>query len=228
MNTLPLLDRTTLVNVKPPKHDLTGRRFGRLTVISLHSLRTNSKKQTRWQCQCDCGITSIVLRHNLVSGKTLSCGCYHRHAVAQRNLRHGHATRDHISGPYISGTYTAWISMRARVRGTSGNPKRYKDRGIKCTSRWLSFENFLADMGERPSPAHSLDRKNNDKGYNKRNCRWATSKEQAQNRSTNHRVTIFGETLTLAQWSERSGGAVTPSAILWRLKHGWTKEQAVR
>lgn len=198
--------------------DLSGRRFGRLTVTALYS---NKKKRSRWRCICDCGETRIVIRHNLVSGKTVSCGCYHRQAVAERNSQHGHSMRGHVSR-----TYSAWVSMWARVRGTSSDPRLYKDRGIDCCERWELFENFLADMGERPSSRHSLDRKDNDKGYSPDNCRWATAKQQARNRGTSRYVEAFGEKLTIAEWGERSG--VTPNAILRRLQRGWSTERAVR
>lgn len=205
------------------KYDLTGRRFGLLVVLDLYSLRTDPKKRTRWRCRCDCGTVKPVASEGLLTGTTVSCGCYGRAHTVRRNLTHGYS-----AGRDKSGTYAAWVSMWARVRGTSGDPRRYKYRGIGCIKRWLKFENFLKDMGKRPSSLHSLDRKKNNKGYSKKNCRWATAKEQSNNREVNHFINVFGERLTIARWNERAGGTVTPSAILWRLKHGWPKEKAVQ
>ena len=94
--------------------------------------------------------------------------------------------------------------------------KDYGGRGIRVCKRWLKFENFLADMGRRPSAQHSLDRKNNDKGYYKLNCCWATAKEQANNKRSNRYVSIKGTKLTLTQGAARLG--IRPDSLRERLK----------
>lgn len=102
--------------------------------------------------------------------------------------------------------------MWKRVRGTVVEDRpRYFDRGIICCERWESFDNFYADMGPRP-PGHSIDRKDNDKGYSPDNCRWATSSQQARNRITSRIVSAFGLSLTLAEWAERTG---IDYCVLW-------------
>ena len=161
-----------------PRHkDLLGLMFGQLTVKSLHPKRTLAKK-TRWVCECSCGQKPIVVGGALLSGRQVSCGC-HRKAELAKNyvIRHGHARRKHTTT-----TYTVWADM---VKRTS-NPrhwawKYYGGRGITLTKRWLHFENFLEDMGERPYSL-TLDRVNNEGNYEKSNCRWATRAQQSQNR----------------------------------------------
>jgi hypothetical protein len=138
---------------------------------------------------------------SLLKGQSKSCGCLRDELAAERvvamNSRHGLShTR----------THRAWAGMKDRCYRPS-NPAyhRYGGRGIHVCWRWLYFDNFLADMGECPSPNHSIDRRDNDKGYNPDNCYWATWHEQQNNRSNNRRVTWNGETLTVMQWSRRTG-----------------------
>lgn len=102
--------------------------------------------------------------------------------------------------------YSTWTGMlnRCYAKGADSYPL-YGGRGITVCPEWHDFQGFLRDMSPRPSPDHSLDRRKNDVGYSKDNCRWATSKEQANNRSNNHHITHQGMTLTLAQWADRSG-----------------------
>jgi hypothetical protein len=108
----------------------------------------------------------------------------------------------------------------------AGGFRVYGGRGISVCDRWLhSFENFLADMGSKPSPHHSLDRIEGDADYEPGNCRWATAKEQANNISTNVRLTVFGETKTMSEWSDTTG--VKRGTIWWRVRHGWSSERAV-
>jgi hypothetical protein len=123
--------------------------------------------------------------------------------------------------------YEAWQSMKARCL----NPrhrffKHYGGRGIKVCEQWRqSFANFVADMGPRPSPDHSLDRIDNNGHYGPGNCRWVTQKEQCNNRRSNHHVTFNGETRTISQWAEVTG--ILKSCIRLRLKAGWSIEAAL-
>ena len=100
----------------------------------------------------------------------------------------------------------------------------YGSRGIRVCKQWEKFENFLKDMGECPS-GYSIDRTDNNKGYNKENCRWATPKEQARNRRNNHMISYNEKTQCLAAWTEETG--IASSLISWRIKNGWSTEKAL-
>lgn len=153
--------------------ELEGQRFGRLTVIE----PAEKIKGRQWQYRvvCDCGTERIIFGTNLRSGYTTSCGCLRREETGKRFATHGH------SNPRTP-TYTSWMSMRMRCNNPNA-PKYsiYGGRGITICDHWDSFENFLADMGERPEGT-TLDRVNPDGNYEPANCRWATVKEQNNNK----------------------------------------------
>jgi hypothetical protein len=146
------------------------------------------------------------------------------HFSAEARARISKANTKH--GMRNSPTYKIWFCMRQRCR----NPKHpafdhYGGRGIGIDPRWDDFATFLADMGERP-PGMEIDRIDNDKGYSKENCRWATSVQNQNNRSNNHWLRYEGRSVTVAQASRLCG--VKANTIYERLKRGWTDEQAVR
>ena len=161
----------------PKLIDLTGRRFGRLTVLKRGSNANGGRP--RWACLCDCGAETLPSGSNLHGGGTRSCGCLGREhaavAVKIRSLKHGMS---------LSPEHNAWAHMKQRC--FNKNTQKYKlwgGRGITVCPQWLdSFEAFYADTGPRPSPKHSLDRINNDGNYEPGNVRWATHKEQNNNR----------------------------------------------
>ncbi len=147
------------------KRDLSGQRFGKLTV--LHFVELRGKSGYMWLCQCDCGNQSLAMAGNLRTGKTKSCGC--------GKIKHGHSLPE-------TPTYSSWHAMK--VRANSKRPKDTKYYGhVTVCDRWLqSFTAFLEDMGERPLGT-SIDRIDNSKGYGPDNCRWATPLQQVHNRS---------------------------------------------
>lgn len=178
--------------------DLTGQRFGRLIVVSESQNRIR-KNGRNWVCVCDCGKQTIVSAINLRRGKTNSCGCLN----VEANTDHGHT-----SGGKITPEYRAWAHMKYRCYDEKCDQfNNYGGRGVIVCDRWLnSFENFLEDMGLKPSLLHSLDRFPDTNGnYFPDNCRWGTSEQQANNRRNNRIVEYMGEALSLTQAAKRMG-----------------------
>lgn len=192
-----------------------GDRFDRWVVIS-EVPSPSGRKHKRWLCLCDCGTKRAVLQATLLNGKSASCGCRPRRYSTHCEARDSGHTPE----------YTCWANIRSRC-GNPNNPEyhRYGGRGIVVCERWTKFENFLADMGRRPSEKHSIERKNNDLGYFKDNCRWATRKEQQRNLSTNRLITIDGVTRCVAEWAEVTG--INVNTIRVRLHQGMDPVQAV-
>jgi len=123
--------------------------------------------------------------------------------------------------------YRAWINMKSRCyTSSSTHYEQYGGRGISVCERWInSYAAFLNDMGPRPTPNHSLDRICPNGNYEPDNCRWATRTEQQRNIRTNRMVSIFGVSTTLAEAAERAGKK--QNTVLYRLKRGWSPEQAL-
>lgn len=198
----------------PKAKDLTGQRFGRLTAIS--AVQGSGNVPRKWLCQCDCGKTITVITRDLGNGNTTSCGCY---------IRELHANRLRTHGKTRTPTYNIWASMTQRC-GNPNNDKYqyYGGRGITVCERWHSFENFLADMGERPL-RHSLDRIDNNRPYSPDNCRWTTMRTQNRNRRSNILVEYRGETMCLVDWADRLGANY--ETLRQRIQdYGWTVEEA--
>lgn len=156
-----------------PRVDLTGRRFGRLKVISRHHREKGG--QYLWECICDCGEKVIKRGNGLQSGNTKSCGCYRAEIAGAR-------FRTHSSSSIPE--YRVWLAMRRRcIRPQAQDFADYGGRGITVCDEWVSsFEFFMGDMGRRPSSAYSIERLNNDGNYEPTNCIWATRSEQVRNR----------------------------------------------
>lgn len=161
--------------------NLTGHRFGRLLVLER---ATSVTRHTRWLCRCDCGETVSVYAHSLRRGFTRSCGCLRREAAREIIEINRGLEPNLIHGMTESPEYRSWCHMKQRcLNPNSIRYERWGGRGIKICPQWLnSFETFYADVGERPSPIHSIDRINNDGNYEPGNVRWATHKEQRNNR----------------------------------------------
>lgn len=173
-----------------------GDTFGRLTTLS--KFKGSRKVRAGWLCQCECGNQHRVVTADLSSGNTLSCGCgSSRHTVGSHTKTHGMSKTP---------LYLSWRAMLNRCR----NPNvkgydRYGGRGISVCARWAKFENFLADMGERPFKGATLERIDNDGPYSPRNCVWASRKVQALNTRRSIWFTKDGKTLRLSDWSKVVG-----------------------
>lgn len=193
--------------------DLTGQHYGKWLVQARATQNLHGKPA--WECVCECGTTKVVAGSVLRMGESTSCGCYQKE-LAAKNL--GDAARKH--GLHNTPEYFRWLNLKTRC----ANPKDpayadYGGRGIAVCQRWMdSFEAFLEDVGERPSPEHSIDRIDNNGNYEPNNVRWATKQEQANNRRNNVQVTYNGETKTLAAWAREAG--ITPEGVAYRHKNG--------
>lgn len=201
---------------------LEGRRFGRWFVVA-YAGRSNRGDQ-RWRCRCDCGHERDVKRAAMLRGDSLSCGCL-QVELARTKLQKRMTTHGATIGDRWTPTYKSWHRMRERCERKGHNRyARYGGRGISVCARWATFENFLADMGERPD-GHSIDRIKTDGNYEPSNCRWATRKQQARNTTTNHQLRFQGKTMCVAEWGECLG--IAPTTITHRLRRGWTTAKAL-
>jgi hypothetical protein len=194
--------------------NLKGMKFGRLSVVEYAG---RQGKQSRWKCSCDCGEIKTVQGNNLSAGHTKSCGCFNKEMTLKAHTKHGD------SG---SPEHSAWRMMIHRCQNPANNQyPNYGGRGINVCDRWQSYEEFLKDMGRRPTPVHSIDRIDNSAGYSPVNCRWATKKEQSRNTRSNRLVTHNAVTRCLTEWAELSG--LNVNTLRSRLRLGWTFERAI-
>lgn len=153
--------------------DISGKKFGSLVAISR---LPNKKTNAVWLCRCDCGQEIPVFLSNLSRGHTQSCGCTKKERISIKNSTHGLSK--------TSAEYNSWLSMKSRCYNPNNQDYHlYGGRGISVCDRWLnSFENFLSDMGAKPSSKHSLERKMVNEIYGPENCIWGTVKEQSRNK----------------------------------------------
>lgn len=202
-----------------------GHEYGRLTVLA-GPFKSDGRGPWMVSCRCECGADKIAQFKLIANGHVQSCGCLGPEKAAQRNrdrTKHGHATSAERPTP----TYRSWCSIKTRCLNpnTEGYAK-YGARGIDICERWRdSFDNFLADMGPRPSLAHTVDRRKGNLGYFPGNCRWATKREQAENRKTTVWLEHDGATKTLTQLAREAG--MSAGTLHSRLEMGWTLEVAI-
>lgn len=195
--------------------DIGGKQFGRLKVVSYAG-------KSRWLCLCSCGTEKTIGSGAIRSGSTRSCGCLQIEETISRSTVHGSAGRKGKSPEYWS-----WSAMNARCRNKkSKSYKNYGGRGITVCERWAgSFQNFVDDMGKKPSESHTLDRIDNSRGYEPGNCRWGTRIEQGNNRRNNRVEEVDGKSRTIADWSRVSG--IPAKRIRTRLRRGWCPRKAI-
>lgn len=201
--------------------DLTDHKYGKLKVISFSG--KNGSGISTWLCICECGNKITTLSSNLKNGNVRSCGCLRaengRKTVVGISKKHGKSR---------TSIYRSWQNMKKRCYDIKNKDYyNYGANGVIVCNRWLkSFENFYEDMGDKPSPIHSIDRFPNKFGnYDPNNCRWATDKQQQNNKTNNKIVDYRGELMTVKQLSEKTG--VKNKLLYYRLARGLSVENAL-
>ncbi len=196
--------------------ELAGNKYGRLKAI--RSVGSNKHNQVQWECTCECGNTVNVVGSKLVSGYTRSCGCLQKDTMREAQTKHGLRNTNE---------YNSWCHIKRRCYDTFHT--RYPDyggRGITMCDEWRkSFKAFYDDMGPKPSPIHSVERRDNDKGYCKENCYWATPTEQNNNTRSNIFFEYNGVSRTLAAWCRELN--LNYSSVHGRLRKGFSFEDAI-
>lgn len=199
----------------PRLRDLTGYKFGRLTVVERVE---NKNGHVMWRCSCECGNEKITRADALLTSRTQSCGCFNREQSAKVHTKHGESK---IRLHHI------WRKIRSRCSDT--NNSRYMDyggRGIRVCSDWDSYETFrqwALENGYRDDL--TIDRIDVDGNYDPTNCRWITNQEQQNNRRDNHYITYNGEKHTITEWARIYG--LSENALVHRVQRGWDIERAL-
>jgi hypothetical protein len=196
--------------------DLTGQRYGKFVVLS--RCENNKYGRAVWLCKCDCGNIKQVAAADLRKGNTKSCGCLKVARAVETNTTHEKST---------TRLYKVWAGIKRRCYNThEQNYFKYGGRGIIVCEEWQSFEPFYEwAMSHGYRDDLTIDRIDVNGNYEPSNCRWATAKEQANNRRNSHLITYNGETHTMTEWGEIVG--INAGAIWKRIKRGWSVEAAL-
>lgn len=189
-----------------------GDRFFRLVVIRKTEIK-NKENRYKWECLCDCGNKTLAYSNQLKHGQKTSCGCI------RSDCQKTHGMKYHP-------LYSTWRGMISRCTNKKNKEwHSYGGRGINVCDRWMDINNFISDMGEKPTPAHSLDRVNNNGNYEPSNCRWATSKEQGKNKRDTIFIEYKGVSRPLVEWADIKG--VKRQTMYMRYRRGYTNEEIV-
>lgn len=193
--------------------------YGRLKAIQ----EVKKKPRSVWEFQCSCGKKVKKIAAKVRCGHTKSCGCLKKEV--QQSYGQRMKPKVTIHGKNNSNIYRVWVRMKQRCYNPQDKAyKHYGGRGLKVSKSWQSFENWYRDMGDKPTPKHTLERIDNNKGYSKQNCKWATMLEQGNNRRNNVRLTYNGKIKTISEWArEYNLGFVT---LKYRLKK-WNINKAL-
>lgn len=196
--------------------NLTGKRFSRLVVTDFAYTKNYN---TYWNCVCDCGNKTIVQGTKLTQGRTKSCGCYMIDRIKETNSSHGQR-------------HTRLYGIYCKMKERCNNPNSieyssYGGRGIRLCPEWENDFNSFYQWAKANGYTDSLsiDRIDNDKGYEPENCRWADRITQANNKRTNHYLTYNGKTQSIAQWARETG--LSQSCLRHRIYRGWDVEKAL-
>lgn len=185
----------------------------------LYDTTPDKRNRARVVCECVCGTIKTVNRNSIRLGLSTNCGCLRKGRAKNMGL----ANITH--GKTDTKEYRAWHGLKSRTLSpTNKNAEHYSLRGISVSKEWeKSFEKFFEDMGPAPSLQHSIDRIDNNKGYCKENCRWATTKEQARNTRRSIFVEFQGQRKNLAEWAEIHG--INYKTLWRRFNRGWKPER---
>lgn len=180
----------------------------------------------QWLFECDCGNETVTRPDWVRLGKVVSCGCY-RDEINGERMKRTARTHGHSSGGKLTSEYNSWRNMRDRCKYPSAeNWHKYGGRGIKVCDRWIdSFENFLEDMGPKPTRKHTIERLDVNGNYEPDNCVWAVSKTQMRNRTDTRWVEFRGRRMALAEACELAG--IPRNVVDARLNRKWTMERAL-
>ena len=194
-----------------------GDRRGKLVIVEI---LPNKNGGAAVKCLCDCG-KHRTFPACLVFGNVPKFAACNLNGCRQVNVKHGAKL-----GGKVVPEYCVWSQMIQRCTN-SKNEKFpiYGGRGIGVCERWKDYQNFILDLGQRPSPSHTIERRDNNRGYEPDNCFWATREQQGRNRRTNRFLTANGTTLTVVEWAEKIG--VNPDFLHSRIGYGWSDERII-
>lgn len=197
-----------------------------LTVLEVWTVKRSDNKGTRSRCyaKCSCGNVSEYDYTNVKSGNSKRCKACSLKSRSKSKSTHEMSAKSKSQG---GKSYYAWQAMKRRCYNpNSARYEEYGGRGIEVCDRWLdSFESFIFDMGEPPTGEHTIERIDTDGNYEPSNCKWASKKEQANNKRNNRKITAFGKTMNLQQWAEQTG--LKRECIAARIGRGWSNERAL-